>query len=152
MTQLTKNFSLNELTKSNDAARHGIDNTPTGEVAQNLKVLAEKILQPVRDHFGMVTVSSGFRCKALNEKIGGAVASDHMTGHAADFEVMGVENRVLAEWIKANLKFTQLILEFPGQNPNDGWIHCSYNPANLKNQCLTAIKQNGKTVYLNGLN
>lgn len=148
---LTKNFTLSELTKSNDAARHGIDNTPTAQIAENLKGLAENILQPVRDHFGMVTVSSGFRCKALNEKIGGAVASDHMLGFAADFEVPKTDNKALAEWIKANLKFTQLILEFPGQNPNDGWIHCSYNPANLKNQCLTAIKQNGKTVYLNGI-
>lgn len=86
MTQLTKNFSLSELTKSNDAARHGIDNTPTAEVVKNLQGLADHILQPVRDHFGMVTVSSGFRCKALNEKIGGAKASDHMTGHAADLK------------------------------------------------------------------
>ena len=148
---LTKNFTLSELTKSNDAARHGIDNTPTAQIAENLKGLAENILQPVRDKFGMVTVSSGYRCKALNVKIGGAVASDHMLGFAADFEVPGVHNKLLAEWIKDNLKFTQLIYEFPGQNPNDGWIHCSFNPANLKNQCLTAIKQNGKTVYLNGI-
>lgn len=148
---LTKNFTLSELTKSNDAARHGIDNTPTAQIAENLKGLAENILQPVRDQFGMVTVSSGYRCKALNVKIGGAVTSDHMLGFAADFEVPGINNKLLAEWIKANLKFTQLILEFPGQNPNDGWIHCSYNPANLKNQCLTAIKQEGKTVYLNGI-
>lgn len=148
---LSKNFTLSELTKSNDAARHGIDNTPTQEVAANLQGLAENILQPVRDHFGMVTVSSGYRCKALNEKIGGAVVSDHMFGFAADFEVAGVQNKMLAEWIRDNLKFMQVILEFPGQNPNDGWVHCSYNPANLKGQSLTAIKQNGKTVYLPGI-
>lgn len=148
---LSKNFTLSELTKSNEAARWGIDNTPTGEVVENLKALAENILQPVRDHFGVVTVSSGYRNKAVNAKAGGSATSDHIKGFAADFEVYGVQNKVLAEWIRDNLKFTQLILEFPGQNPNDGWVHCSYNPANLKNQCLTAIKQNGKTVYLNGI-
>lgn len=148
---LSKNFTLSELTKSNEAARWGIDNTPTGEVVENLKALAENILQPVRDHFGVVTVSSGYRNQAVNAKAGGSATSDHIKGFAADFEVYGVQNKVLAEWIRDNLKFTQLILEFPGQNPNDGWVHCSYNPANLKNQCLTAIKQNGKTVYLNGI-
>jgi len=148
---LSKNFTLSELTKSNEAARHGIDNTPTGEIVENLRGLAENILQPVRDQFGVVTVSSGYRNKAVNEKAGGSATSDHVKGFAADFEVYGVQNKVLAEWIRDNLKFTQVILEFPGQNPNDGWVHCSYNPANLKNQCLTAIKQNGKTVYLNGI-
>ena len=148
---LAKNFTLSELTKSETAARWGIDNTPTGEVVKNLKALAENILQPVRDHFGVVTVSSGYRNNAVNAKAGGSSTSDHIKGFAADFEVYGVQNKVLAEWIRDNLKFTQVILEFPGQNPNDGWVHCSYDPANLKNQCLTAIKQNGKTVYLNGI-
>lgn len=148
---LSKNFTLSELTKSNEAARWGIDNTPTADVVKNLQALAENILQPVRDHFGVVTVTSGYRNKAVNAKAGGSATSDHIKGFAADFEVYGVQNKVLAEWIRDNLKFTQVILEFPGQNPNDGWVHCSYNPANLKNQCLTAIKQNCKTVYLNGI-
>ena len=148
---LSKNFTLSELTKSETAARWGIDNTPTGEVVENLKALAVNILQPVRDHFGVVTVSSGYRNKAVNAKAGGSATSDHIKGFAADFEVYGVQNKVLAEWIRDTLSFSQVILEFPGQNPNDGWVHCSYDPANLKNQCLTAIKQNGKTVYLNGI-
>lgn len=148
---LSKNFTLSELTKSNEAARHGIDNTPTAEIVENLRGLAENILQKVRDNYGMVTVSSGYRNKAVNEKAGGSATSYHVFGFAADFEVAGVHNKVLAEWIRDNLKFTQVILEFPGQNPNDGWVHCSYNPANLKNQCLTAIKQNGKTIYLPGI-
>ena len=148
---LSKNFTLSELTKSNEAARWGIDNTPTADVVKNLQALAENILQPVRDHFGVVTVSSGYRNKAVNAKAGGSATSDHIKGFAADFEVYGVQNKVLAEWIRDNLKFTQVILEFPGQNPNDGWVHCSYNPANLKNQCLTAITQNGTTVYLPGI-
>lgn len=148
---LSKNFTLSELTKSNEAARWGIDNTPTADVVENLKALAENILQPVRDHFGIVTVSSGYRNKAVNAKAGGSATSDHIKGFAADFEVYGVQNKVLAEWIRDNLKFTQLILEFPGQNPNDGWIHVSYDKSNLKCQCLTAIKSNGKTVYLQGL-
>lgn len=148
---LSKNFTLSELTKSNEATRWGIDNTPTAEVVQNLQGLAENVLQPVRNHFGAVTVTSGYRNQAVNAKAGGSATSDHIKGFAADFEVYGVKNKVLAEWIWDNLQFTQVILEFPGQNPNDGWIHCSYNPENLKNQCLTAIKQNGKTIYLNGI-
>lgn len=153
MTQLTKNFSLSEMIKSETALRHGLDNTPGEKETEALKLLAEKVLQPVRDHFAKgVKVNSGFRHPEVNAKVGGSKTSDHCKGQAADIEIPGVANADLAEWIKDNLEYTQLILEFytPGI-PDSGWVHVSYDPANLKKQVLTATKQNGKTVYLPGL-
>lgn len=146
--QLSKNFTLAELTKTQVRNE---DNTPDEQVIHNLQQLAMNVLQPIRDEFGAVLVSSGFRSVAVNKAIGGSVVSDHCKGMAADIEVLGMPNRGLAEWIAANLKFTQLILEFPGDNPSDGWVHISYNPSNLKNQILTAKKEDGKTKYLSGL-
>jgi hypothetical protein len=154
--KLTNNFTLEELTKSETALRQNIDNTPTVEVVENLTRLAEKVLQPVRDHFGKgVKVNSGFRCLAVNAAVGGvqgAKPSDHTRGMAADIEIPGVPNAELAQWIEANLEYTQLILEFYTQGiPDSGWVHVSYDPASLRKQSLTAIKENGKTVYLPGL-
>lgn len=153
MTQLTANFSLHELSKSETALRMGFDNTPTPEAEANLKALCEHVLQPIRDHYGKgVKVNSAYRSPESNAAVGGSKTSDHCKGMAADIEIPGVPNAELAEYIKANHKFTQLILEFytPGI-PDSGWVHVSYDPSNLKGQCLTATKQNGKTVYLSGL-
>ncbi|NBO25425.1 MAG: DUF882 domain-containing protein [Actinobacteria bacterium] len=153
---LTKNFTLEELTKSETALRQNIDNTPDAEVTANLTLLAEKVLQPVRDHYGKgVKVNSGYRSLAVNAAVGGvqgAKPSDHTRGMAADIEIPGVPNHELAEWVAANLPFTQVILEFYTRGvPDSGWVHVSYNPADLKKQTLTAVKENGKTVYLPGL-
>jgi len=153
MTQLTKNFSLAELTKSETALRFDMDNAPGAVEIANLTELAGKVLQPVRDHFGKgVKVNSGFRHPDVNAKVGGSKTSDHCKGQAADIEIPGVPNAELAEWIKDNLEFRQLILEFytPGI-PDSGWVHVSYDPKNLKKQVMTATKKDGKTVYLPGL-
>lgn len=153
MTQLSANFSLSEMTKSETALRHNLDNTPGEKEIENLRVLCERVLQPVRDHYGKgVKVNSGFRHPDVNAAVGGSKTSDHCRGQAADIEIPGVPNHELAEWIKANLKYTQLILEFYTRGvPDSGWVHVSYDPANLKQQDLTAVKENGKTVYLPGL-
>lgn len=152
---LSANFKLSELTKSETATRLDIDNTPNDEQIESLRLLCENILQPVRDHFGKpVKISSGFRCSALNQATGGSATSDHCRGQACDFEIDGVPNPELAEWIETNLKYTQLILEFwvvGGDDPNAGWVHASFNPDNLKGQSLTATKVAGKTTYLPGL-
>jgi len=150
MTQLTKNFSLHELIKSETAARHDMENNPGPAEIGNLTELAGKILQPIRDHFQKgVHINSGFRHPDVNAKVGGSRTSDHCKGMAADLEIPGVANADLANWVKDNLEFTQLILEFytPGI-PDSGWVHVSYDPGNLKKQVMTATKQNGKTVYL----
>ena len=150
---LTANFSLAEMVKSETALRHDMDNTPGEAEIENLKTLAEKVLQPVRDHYGKgVKVNSGYRHPEVNAKVGGSKTSDHCKGQAADIEIPGVANADLAKWITENLSFTQVILEFytPGI-PDSGWVHVSYNPADLKKQVLTATKKDGKTVYLQGL-
>jgi hypothetical protein len=153
MTQLSTNFSLSEMTKSETALRNNLDNTPGDAEIANLKMLAEKVLQPVRDHYGKgVKVNSGFRHPNVNAAVGGSKTSDHCLGQAADIEIPGVPNHELAEWIKGNLEYTQLILEFYTRGiPDSGWVHVSYVPSNLKKQDLTAVKENGKTVYLPGL-
>ena len=152
---LSANFSLKELTKSDTATRLGIDNTPDAETIDNLKMLCEKVLQPVREHFGKsVTVNSGYRSPELNSSpaVGGSKTSDHCKGMAADIEIAGVPNAELAQWIMNNLDYTQLILEFYTQGiPDSGWVHVSYDPKNLKKQELTAVKVAGKTQYLQGL-
>ena len=151
--KLTENFSLSEMVKSETALRQGLDNTPGDAEIANLKVLAENVLQKVRDHYGKgVKVNSGFRHPNVNAAVGGSKTSDHCKGQAADIEIPGVANAELAKWIKDNLKFTQLILEFytPGV-PDSGWVHVSYNPDNLKCQVMTAYKKNGKTVYEPGI-
>ena len=150
---LSANFTLKELTKSDTATRLGLDNTPDDEALENLKTLCEKVLQPVRDHFGKsVTVNSGYRSPESNAAVNGSKSSDHCKGMAADIEIVGVANADLAQWIMDNLDYTQLILEFytPGI-PDSGWVHVSYDPNNLKKQELTATKVAGKTQYLPGL-
>lgn len=151
--QLTNNFSLKELTVSDTATRLGLDNTPNETVTANLKTLAEKILQPVREHYGKsVKVNSGYRAPEVNAAVGGSKTSDHCKGQAADIEINGVANGDLAKYIAENFKFTQVILEFYTQGiPDSGWVHVSYDSNDLKCQTLTAVKQNGKTVYLPGL-
>jgi hypothetical protein len=151
--QLTTNFSLHELTKSETALRMGFDNTPGETETAALKLLAEKVLQPVRDHYGKgVKVNSGYRSPESNAAVGGSKTSDHCKGQAADIEIPGVPNAELAQWIMDNLEYTQLILEFytPGI-PDSGWVHVSYDPDNLKKQELTAMKVAGKTQYVPGL-
>jgi zinc D-Ala-D-Ala carboxypeptidase len=152
---LSANFSLKELTKSDTATRLGIDNTPDEETIDNLKTLCDKVLQPVREHFGKpIKISSGYRSPELNSSpaVGGSKTSDHCKGMAVDFEIEGLSNPEVATWIMENLTYSQLILEFYVQGqPNSGWIHVSYDPNNLKKQELTAVKVAGKTQYLQGL-
>ena len=148
--KLTENFSLNELTKSQTAERKGIDNTPSAEHQENLKSLCEMILQPIRDHFGqVVSVSSGYRSPELCVAIGSSTQSQHAKGQASDFEIFGISNKELADYIDQNLDYDQLILEYwKGEDePNSGWVHCSYTNGNNRKQYLRAYKENGSTKY-----
>jgi zinc D-Ala-D-Ala carboxypeptidase len=96
-------------------------------------------------------VSSGFRDEVLNNALGGSKSSQHCLGMAADIEIFDVPNNELSDWIKENLMFDQLILEYfdPADGPNSGWVHVSYNPTISLNrkEYLMAIKKNGKTEY-----
>ena len=142
--QLTDNFSLAELCKSQTALRKNIDNLPKDpDIVSKMQTLAEKILQPIRDKFGPTVINSGYRCKKLNTAIGGSKKSQHCFGEAADVEVPTLSNRDLAEWIKNTLDFDQLILEFyNGKDPRSGWVHVSYKDSqNNRKQVLTINKQ-----------
>ena len=145
---LSRNFTLSELTKSDTAIRRGINNNPNAEQIEKLKLLCENILQQVRDHFGRVKITSGFRSSELCVAIGSSVNSQHAKAEAADFEWLGVDNAELADWIHKNLPYDQLILEFytPGE-PNSGWIHCSWIPDQPRASRLHAFKSEGKTKY-----
>lgn len=134
--RLSQNFYLSEFTKSQTALRLGINNTPNQTVINNLRLLCEKVLQPIRDHWKMpVVISSGYRSPAVNKAVGGAVRSQHLTGQAADFEIPSIDNYTLAKWIEQYLNYDQLILEFY-TGGNSGWIHVGYSPRHL-NQELT---------------
>lgn len=149
--QLSKNFSLREMTKSQTATRKGIPNKPTGTHQSNLVLLCQNILQPIREHFKKpVRITSGYRSAELCVAIGSSVNSQHAKGQAADFEITGISNQVLAEYINENLNYDQLILEFWNKSdPNSGWVHCSFNN-NVENrkQFLRAYRNNeGKVKY-----
>lgn len=150
--KLSNNFTLEELIKSETAIRRGINNTPSASVVENLQQLVTNVLQPVRDRFGPIVITSGYRSAQLNVAIGGSATSDHVLGMAADVEVIGLDNKVLAQYIQNNFKFTQLILEFYTEgDPHSGWVHVSYDKDDLKQEVLTAVKRDGKTVYLKGI-
>lgn len=122
---LTKNFTLEELTYSETANAYKISNKPNTEQIENLKRLAINILQPIRDKFGVVRISSGFRSTELNKKIrGSAKNSQHMKGQAADIaNVKGTTLKDVFKYIKDNLDYDQLLYEIAG---NVIWIHVSY--------------------------
>jgi|TARA_R110000796_G_scaffold17175_1_gene53070 hypothetical protein len=149
--KLSNNFSLSEFTSSPTADRLGIDNTPNKEVTDNLQELVTFVLQPIRDRYGSVVISSGYRSPELNKAIGGSTTSDHCLGCAADFEVQGMDNKEMAKWIANNLDFKQVILEFYHEGDmHSGWIHCSYKKDNNKKQKLNALKDGKKTIYTQG--
>ncbi len=144
--KLTAHFDLSEFTRSESAKREGLDNTPTPEHLENIKILCEKVLEPIRLRFGSINISSGYRGKLLNHFIGGAVNSDHCVGRAADIDMddvgTGVTNKEIFEYIKDNLEFDQVINEF-----NYSWVHVGYRQGANRKQVLKAVKEKGKTVY-----
>jgi len=150
--KLTANISLDELIKSQVAERKGINNNPSPMQIENLKALAVNILQPIRSQFDRpLIISSGFRCAQLCIEIGSSINSEHCADNksaAADFEIPGIDNKELAEWIKSNLEYNQLILEFYREGePTSGWVHCSYSTDLNKKQSLIAYRQDNKVQY-----
>ncbi|MBT4109101.1 MAG: hypothetical protein HOE34_03105 [Pelagibacterales bacterium] len=136
--KLSGHFSLSELTKSQTAVRKGIDNKPTLDHIENLTELCTHILEPTRRNFGKpMVITSGYRSEELCEAIGSSKNSQHAKGEAADFEMFGVDNKELAKYIKNNLIYDQLILEFYNpDDPSSGWVHCSYNKEENRKQSL----------------
>jgi zinc D-Ala-D-Ala carboxypeptidase len=150
--KISPNLNLAEITRSDTAKRHGIDNTPTAEHLENFKLLADKVFEPIREHFKTpIFISSGYRSKALNSFIKGSSSSQHCTGQAIDIDMDGsngeVTNRMVFDFIKNKLDFDQLIWEF-GTDFNPDWVHVSYVKGKNRKQKLKAIRTSGKTTYL----
>lgn len=145
--KLSPNFTLGEMIASQAASRRGIDNTPGIAATAALEALCQNVLQPVRDNYGPVIVSSGYRSRTVNRAIGGSGNSQHCLGQAADFRVSGESNLAVCQWIMRNLKFDQLIYEF-GER---GWVHCSYRVGRLRHEVRRAIRDDGKVLYPLGL-
>lgn len=147
--KLSKHLELAEVIRSSTAKRLGIKNEPTAEHLANLKLLAENIFEPIREHFGRpIFISSGYRSAALNKATPGAsTTSQHSKGEALDIDMDGTEisNKQVFEFIKNNLNFDQIINEF-----DYSWVHVSFSSTGKqRKQILSATKVNGKTVYTN---
>ena len=148
--QLSKHFKLSEFEKSQTATRKGINNKAGSGEIKNLTDLCYEVLEPVRAKFDKpITITSGYRSEELCEAIGSSKTSQHAKGQAADFEIFGVSNQELVIWINENLDYDQMILEFwkGPDEPNSGWVHCSYKKEGNRKQLLRAYKKDGRTVY-----
>lgn len=151
--KLSKNLTLAEAVRSETAKRLGIDNGPTKEHLENLKITAEKVFQPIRDHFGCpIYVSSMYRSENLNQALRFASKTSlHMSGQAIDIDMdhTSVSNKEIFDFVKDNLEFDTLIWEFCNDDDTPKWVHVSYREGKNRNQILEAYKdeQTGLTKY-----
>ena len=143
-----REVSLKELLFSETAIRLGINNQPNDQALINLQTLIYEVINPIVNHFGSIKITSGYRSPELCIRIGSSIKSQHTLGQAVDFEVLGVSNKEVADWVVNHLEFDQCILEFwtPDQI-NSGWVHVSYNKSGNRKMYLRAYKANGRTVY-----
>ena len=141
--KLSENFTLAELTDTDT----GIANNPSQGEINNLKLLVQKVLQPVRDKFGVINVTSGYRSPEVNSapSVKGSATSDHLYGRAADIQCEDMAS--VFNYIRKKLPFKQLIWEF-GTDTQPKWIHVAYDVNNNKSEVLKAIKKGGKTKYV----
>jgi len=147
MSNISKHITLKEATYSATGEAKKIDNSPTEEHLANMKLLAEKVFEPVREWYGKpIKINSFYRSKALNTAIGGSQTSQHSKGEAMDIDTAS-DNKKLFDYIKDNLDFDQMIAEFP-TNGVAAWVHVSYKASGNRKQMLVAKKVNGKTTYI----
>jgi len=137
---LTKNFTLQELTKSATATRLKIDNTPSQRIIKNLTELATKVLQPIRDKYGKpIIVTSGYRCEQLNKAVGGVTFSQHCQGQAADIKSVSDsvdDNKALFDLIVKMIKSGEIVVGQLIDEHNYNWLHISTPSNNKTNQIL----------------
>lgn len=149
--KLTEHFTLEEMTVSPTAKRLGLSNQPTPEHIENMRYCCEKILEPVRSHFGKpVQINSSYRSPLVNKAVGGSKTSQHVNGQAIDFEIPGIDNKTVADWVADNLEFDQVILEFYTKgDKNSGWVHASIKKegGNRKQRLIASKSKSGGTTY-----
>ena len=131
--RISKHISIEEATLSPTALRLGIDNTPNEDVLVNMKLVAERCFEPIREWYGKpIKVNSFYRCEALNSAVKGSATSQHVQGKAIDISTgTKAGNKLIYDWAKENLIFDQLINEY-----DYSWVHISYNKNNNRNQTL----------------
>lgn len=144
--KISEHLDLSEVIRSDSAKRNGISNMPTAEHIENFKILAAKVFEPIREHFGVpIRISSGYRSAELNKCVGGSSTSQHSTGEAIDIDQdqTTITNKQVFEYIKDNLAFDQLINEF-----NYSWVHVSYKAnGKQRGEVLEAYKLGTATKY-----
>lgn len=152
MNNISKHISYNEATNSYTAKKENIDNTPNSQQLESMIALADNIFEPIRIFFNIpIYIASFFRSEELNSKIGGAYGSQHTKGEAFDLDADRyghITNKEIFDYIKDNLEFDQMIWEY-GNDVNPNWVHVSYKKVNNRKQILKAVKENGKTKYIN---
>lgn len=148
--QLSKNFSLNEFTKSQTAERMGIDNTCPEDIVPKLSFMATQILEPLREKIDKpILITSGYRCPELSVAIGSSEKSQHCKGEAVDIEAIGLSTLHLAEMIINHFEFDQVILEcYRKGDMNSGWVHCSLISGENRRDVLTYTKDKGYEIGL----
>lgn len=158
--KISNHISYKEAIRSSTAKRKGIDNIPTTSQLANMKMVANKCFEPLREYHGKpIFVSSFLRSKALNAAIRGSKTSQHLQGAYtlkkegaldidADVFDNGITNRQVFHWLKKNVDYDQIIFEYPDRNGNPGWVHIGYRKTGNRNQALIAYKnKKGKKKY-----
>lgn len=137
---LSEHFTLREMCQSGTAIRKGINNTPDWKTVERLRALCVNVLEPLRRRFGVIRITSGYRCEALNIAVGGAPHSQHMRGEAADIHVSSMEvGRKMYEFIRLNTQFDQLLFEHSTKS-GATWIHVSYSELFARKQAIPYYK------------
>ena len=151
MENISKHVSYKEGVYSITALRLGLNNDPNSFHLNNMKVISEKIFEPLRMHVGgPIKINSFYRGPELNKAIGGSAKSQHCHGQAMDIDDSygNASNAEMYHWIKDNLNFDQMIWEF-GDDNNPDWVHVSYvSDEDNRNRCLKAYREGGKTKYM----
>lgn len=146
---ISDHLSFSEATFSETAERHGIKNLPNLEEISNMRLLAERVFEPLRAAIGHpIRVNSMFRSIELNRKVGGSTTSQHCRGQAMDLSSChkSYSNADMFRFIRENLEFDQLIWEF-GTDEEPNWVHVSYVEGQNRRQVLRSVNQAGKTIY-----
>jgi len=149
--RISEHISLKEAVRSNTAERLSISNMPDNETLITMQITSEHVFEPLRNHFNeQIYVSSFYRSPELNQAIGGSKTSQHCLGEAIDIDDVysKATNADFFNYIKDRLEFDQLIWEF-GDDNNPAWVHVSYRLGNNRMRVLKAIKENGRTKYIN---
>lgn len=147
---ISDHISFKEAIRSNTAKRLGIDNMPDNETLITMQITAQHVFEPLRQHFNEpIYISSFYRSKELNKVIGGSSRSQHCKGEAIDIDDVysKASNADFFNYIKDRLQFDQLIWEF-GNDENPDWVHVSYSLGKNRMRVLKAIKENGRTKYI----